>query len=478
VVAAVVVGAVLLAGGGGGDDAAEAPPPTTTPTGPLAPDRLLEERPDLTASGATLLVADPAGRVVRMEDGRAAATLRDPSGPIAVAPAGNRVVVADPAAVTTATADDLSPVSSTAFPGAVALATLGQDVAAASGRNGRGRVCMVGQEALGPCADLSFAPSGLGASGDTIFAADGAAGALVPLSRAGGTLTPGTPIPIGTKPHGRMVEDRGRLYVPVERGVGALDLATGASVGTFAMPTTPADVAISDDGLLAAALPASDQVAVVDTTKPAAEPALIAVGGTPASLAVTGDGIQALTTQGDLVPVDAAAGTAAAGAPVPGFGAASTPVRLRRVSSAASGRRVTLTLALAGGTLPRDGLRLADRSIADGRAALELWQGGIRTDVRQARGGGVRVTVSPRTGRLLVALAAGAGDFTAMSARLVRDGAAVEVVLTKPAPEQTPETPSTPSDGGGGGGGTPNPTPTPTPTPTPNPPSDPGFETG
>ena len=477
-IAAIVVVVVLVAGGGGGGgDEAEAPPPTTAPTGPLVPDRVLEERPDLTASGGTLLIADPAGRVLRMDGGRAAATLRDPSGPVAVAAAGNRVVVADRSSVTTATADDLSPVAATAFPGAVGLAAAGQDVAVANGRDGRGRVCLVGERALGPCADLSFAPTGLGASGDTIFAADGAGGTVVPLSRSGGALAPGTPIPIGTSPHGRMVEDRGRLYVPVERGVGALDLATGASVGTFAMPTTPADVAIRDDGLLVAALPASDQVGVVDTTQPAGEPKLIAVGGTPASLAATDDGIQALTTQGQLVPVDAAAGTAAAGAPVPGFGAATQPVRLRRVSSATSGRRVTLTLALSGGTLARDGLRVADKSIADGRAALELWQGGIRSNVRQAQGGGVRVSVSPRTGRLVVALAAGSGDFTAMSARLVRDGAAVEVVLTKPAPEATPTTP-TPSQGG-----SPTPSqggsPTPTPTPTPNPqPQDPGFETG
>jgi hypothetical protein len=138
---------------------------------------------------------------------------------------------------------------------------------------------------------------------------------------------------------------------------------------------------------------------------------------------------------------------------------------------------VTLTLALAGGTLARDGLRVADRSIADGRGALELWQGAIRTDVRNARGGGVRVSVAPRTGRLVVGLTAGAGDFTAMSARLVRDGAAVEVVLTKPAPKPPPTTPTTPSTPSQGGSPTPTPNPNPTPTPTPQP-QDPGFETG
>jgi hypothetical protein len=475
-VAAVVVAVVVLAGGGGGGDEAEAPPPTTAPSGPQAPDLVLEEPPALAASGASLFVADPAGRVLRMEDGRAAATLRDPAGPLAVAAAGDRVVVADGSAVTSMGADDLRPDAAVAFPGAVAVAAAGADVAVAGARNGGGRVCVVGGDSLGPCADVPFAPTGLGASGDTLFVADGAAGTLLPLARSGDDLTPGAAIPIGTGPRGRMVEDRGRLYVAVERGVGALDLATGASVGTFAMPTTPADVAVSaDDGLLVAALPASDQIAVVDTTQPAAEPRLIAAGGRPASLAATDDGVQALTTQGELVPIDAAAGTAAAAAPVPAFGKATEPVQLRRVSSAASGRRVTLTLALAGGALAPEGLRVADRSIGDGRAALELWQGGIRSAVRQARTGGVRVSVAPRAGRLVVALAAPGGAFTSMSARLARGGEAVQVILTKRAPEPEPTTPT--PDGSPTPTPTPNPTPTPTPTPNP-PPDDPGFETG
>ena len=76
-----VVAVVVLSAGGGGGDGQEAPPPTTAPTGPLAPDLVLEERPGLAAAGGALLVSDPAGRVMRMEDGRAAATLRDPASP-------------------------------------------------------------------------------------------------------------------------------------------------------------------------------------------------------------------------------------------------------------------------------------------------------------------------------------------------------------------------------------------------------------
>ena len=132
-----------------------------------------------------------------------------------------------------------------------------------------------------------------------------------------------------------------------------------------------------DTGLLVAALPAGEEVAIFDTTQPAEPPRLVAVGGPPAALAATGDGIQVLTTRGALVAVDPAAGTAAPGVPVDGFGDPAPAARLQRVSSARSGRRVTLTLALGSGRLANGDLRVADRSIGDGRAALELWQGGI-----------------------------------------------------------------------------------------------------
>ena len=73
-----------------------------------------------------------------------------------------------------------------------------------------------------------------------------------------------------------------------------------------------------------------------------------------------------------------------------------------------------------------------------GRATLELWQGGIGSTVRRADTGGVRVSVSPRPGRLVVALTASAGALTSMSADLARGGTAVEVKLEQPVPEVDP----------------------------------------
>jgi hypothetical protein len=473
-VVAVIVAVVALSAGGGGGGETPAPPTPTQGTGPLAPDLVLTERPDLTASAAGLLLTDPAGRVMRLEDGGTAATLTDPASPSAVVAGDDRVVVADGDSVTTLGPRDLRQVAAEGFPGAVALAAGGDDlVAAAAPGTGRGRACVVGAEALGPCVALDFPPTGLGAGGEAFFVADGEAGRLVPLRRSGDSLTPGTPIPVGTTPHGRMVEDRGRLYVAVERGVAAVDLASGRSVGTFATPTTPADLAVAaKSGLLVAALPAGEEVAIIDTTKPADPPRLVPVGGPPAALASTADGVQALTTEGTLVLVDPVAGTAAPGVAVDGFGdPAPAAAELRRVTSARSGRKVTLTFTLGAGSLESGDLRVVDRSIGDGRAAFELWQGGIGTRIKRAQTAGVGVSVAPRAGRLVVALTATAGRFSPLSARLVREGSAVAVVLTEPAPEPTPEPTPTP-------GPSPSPSPSPSPTPSPTPTPGPGFETG
>src|SRR5690606_11212548 len=108
-------------------------------------------------------------------------------------------------------------------------------------------------------------------------------------------------------PRGRMVEDRGRLYVAVERGVAAVDIASGAAVGTFATPVTPSDLAVeAASGVLAAALPGTGEVALIDVGRPEAAPRMVDVGAPPASLAATDAGVQVLTTEGSLVLVDAA----------------------------------------------------------------------------------------------------------------------------------------------------------------------------
>jgi hypothetical protein len=108
-----------------------------------------------------------------------------------------------------------------------------------------------------------------------------------------------------------------------------------------------------------------------------------------------------------------------------------------------------LRLSLARGSLDPRALVVRDGRIADGAAALELWQGGIRTQTRGLRTGSLAVSVLPRPGRLFVRLRAAKGVFTTLRARQA-GGTTILVTLTKRATAKPlPPPPFQPSNQGG-----------------------------
>jgi hypothetical protein len=96
-----------------------------------------------------------------------------------------------------------------------------------------------------------------------------------------------------------------------------------------------------------------------------------------------------------------------------------------------AGATTILTLTVRGGRLDPSGIVVRDGAIADGRATLELWQGGIGSSIRSRSFGDLAVRVTRATGRLVVDLAAPAETFAALRARLVANGVVVE--LERPA---------------------------------------------
>ena len=80
-------------------------------------------------------------------------------------------------------------------------------------------------------------------------------------------------------------------------------------------------------------------------------------------------------------------------------------------SSRAESSGLTLSFELDGGALDATSLVVRDATIADGRAAFELWQGGIASAVRVAGAGELDVRVARAPGRLVVVLSAPAGAY-------------------------------------------------------------------
>ena len=473
-VAVAVVGGVLILSGG--DDGGGDPPPTTTDEEPVAPvvaDLIPQQPPRLASAGTATLIADPAGRLLRVNaEGAARGTVRDPAGPTAAVTVGNRTLVGDGDGVTVLATGDLTPVAAFAMPGVVAMApTPTGDAAFAVSDDGEegGRVCRVTPAALGPCASLDFAPSGVGATPAGAFVADERTASLRVHRVAGGELDEVGEIDVGARPRGGMASDDGRLYVPVERGIAIVDTRAGATIATVPTETSPADLHVDGTGRLYAALPGSDAVAVLEGGSPREEPVLIPAGPEPVALAGTGARVVVLR-EGNrtLARVNAAARSVSGATRIAGLGGATPPVAsVSRVSGAASGRVVTITVSLGSGSLQAGGIEVVDRSIADGRAAIELWQGGITSTVASASPQGVDVSIAGRPSRLVVALAADEDRFESMAVSPAKSGAAVVVRLTEPAPEPEPAAPtpapSTPTPV------TPTPTPAPAPTPSPSP---------
>src|SRR5262249_31085220 len=89
-----------------------------------------------------------------------------------------------------------------------------------------------------------------------------------------------------------------------------------------------------------------------------------------------------------------------------------------------------LRFTLAGGQLRARDLVVRDGAIADGRASLELWQGGISSRTTGGLLGPLTLHITRATGRLVIDLRAHKGTFTRLRAER-SDGRTVLVTLTK-----------------------------------------------
>jgi hypothetical protein len=116
---------------------------------------------------------------------------------------------------------------------------------------------------------------------------------------------------------------------------------------------------------------------------------------------------------------------------------------LGRVHERTAADTTTIVLTILGGRLDASGLVVRDGAIADGRAALELWQGAIGSAVTKRSFGDLAVRVDRLPGRLVVRLSAPAGAFAGFRARLTQSGVAVELRKAQ-APSPPPAFPSPP----------------------------------
>jgi hypothetical protein len=415
------------------------------PKEPLASPSVPTPHVSLAAAGNSLFVADPKGRVLELAPSSLAtqAVLTDAAGPRAIALLGDRVLLADGEGLSARRADDLGPVAAAPLGAALALAGGSGSPLAATAAVGRsqGRLCEVGRNArLGPCVRLGFSPSGLGTSpSGVISVADGRAGTVVLYRRVGARLAAlGAAVPVGSRPHGALVSFRGRLYVPVDRGLAVVDPQSRRLVRVIGLPATAAAIWIVPfSGRLFATLPASDRVAVLDTAFPSLPPALIRAGRGP--LAVVGasepegagEAVYVVGEKdGSVTKLDPITGTRLGSKRIGSLGASAGRPVLRAVRLEQSGKTSILTLSLTGGSLDKQGLLARDRAIEDGTASIELWQGGIRSRTNGGRYGPLAVNVAVAPGRLTVGLRARRGVFVAMRSRRV-DGRTVQVTLTR-----------------------------------------------
>ena len=439
------------------------------------------ERLAAAAAGPTVAIADPSGRVVRLarETLRVDASSPDPARPRAAVLAGGTLLVADDESLTALDPDSLASLGATRLSaGRPLLASSGDLVAIALTRGGSaGRLCLVvSGPRLAPCLDLPFAPTGLGvAPSGRLDVADGRTGIVRSYRRASGRLvSAGGPFRVGRAPHGRLATHRGLLYVPVTRGVAVVDPGARAVRRTLALPVTPSDVWISPStGRLFAPLPGVGRVAVLRTGSAEGVPRLVAAAGKPVAVVGTASAsapVVVVGVDGTVTRLDARSGRRIDARRIGALGLPSpAPLVLRRVRSTRSGNALALVLDLTGGHLDETSLVVRDGTLSDGRAAFEIWQGGIRSRVRSRTVDGVTVRVAPGAGHLRVTLSAARGAYERL--RIGREGprtvAATMRRVATPATsgngtsDSGSGTPTTPRTGGG------------TTTPPPSPPTGP-----
>ncbi len=435
------VGTLALAGIAGAvalwpnDDVA--PPSATT----AVADDLPTSRPEIAVAGDTAVIADPNGRVVRLDlrTLNVTAQAREPRIPRATAVRRDGVLIADAAALTLRDAETLAARSVTPT-GPTTLLAHADDVTVVAYTEGsdNGRLCRVPTiGSLGPCIVLGFAPSGLGTSGATVVVGDATGGQAVVFTVGAGVLSRTSSIAVGRRPHGRIVVDSsGRIAVPIERGIAVADVRSGQMSGTIALPTTPVDIAaVPDTGRIVAALPGSDQVALVDAARPGETPRLIDAGTRPLAVAVNDAGRAiVVNTGGSVATIDLDRGEIDRRAPLPAARPSSGTTTLTGVSTRRSGLVTTVSLNL---DQPLDGHGLSPVAgrIADGSATFSLWQGGIATGVTRSRPlPGVTLTIGNRPGRVRIRVTTAGARLTSVTARLSPNGRRVIVTLTQPPP--------------------------------------------
>jgi Protein kinase domain len=407
------------------------------------------ERVSLAVSGPHLIVSDPAGRIIQLARfSFRPRIVRDPAGPTSSALHRGELYVVDGDTLTVRRPGTLAPIRATGLPrgGILSGGASGPLVLAAPAANGGGRVCVVRADGpLGPCARTLFRPSGVGVvgSGGLIAVADSAGGHVVFFRAAGSGLeAAGPPVAVGRRPSGQLRSFRGRLYVAVERGIAMIDVAPPRRVDVIPLPVSPAGFWISRSGRLIAALPALDQLALLEAARPGARPLFQVVGDKP--VAVTGVGETAYVAMHGAKRVAAIAARTgrrihtvevdALGAPRP------ERTVLDRVTARTRADRTVVTLTLAGSGLDRTSVVVRTARLAEGTATLELWQGGIGGASGVRTFGELAVRISRAPGHLTVQLSARVGSFTAVH---VRRRSGTSIVLELPRPPQTPQAPQT-----------------------------------
>jgi hypothetical protein len=254
VAAGAVAAAVVLATGG------SSRPKDAIPTSP--------QRASLTLSGGHLFVADPRGRISELtaDSLRQLPWIGDPAGPRSIAFSAGRIYSVDSKVVDVFPTSSLTLDQSLPLQGGAFVATGdGAPVVVAAASEKGGRLCELGPQGFLGCLTLGFRPTGLGVSPTGLVFASDAQGYLWRFS--GRRLAPAGVLAVGANPHGIFLSSRGRLYVPIERGVAIIDALGKRLERVINLPVTPASIWVSSlSGRLFAALYATDQVARVDTT--------------------------------------------------------------------------------------------------------------------------------------------------------------------------------------------------------------------
>jgi len=437
VVVAGVLGAMLLSGGGG----TKADTATTTPTA-IAAERApsTTDQVSLAADGSSVYVASRAGRIVRLNGTTPHARVVDPAGPRGIAADRNAVYVVDGDTLTEFRPGSLAPVAAAAFPGASLLtgAAGSPIVAVQATGNGTSRLCPLSGVHVSDsaCKPLPFQPTGLGEAPNRVFLADGRNGTVYTLPSATLAL-PEHGIKAGPNPHGRLVEFRRRLYVPVEGGVAVVDTTRGKLLRTVSLPGTPSDIWIDPaSGVLFATMYAHDRVATFSTAKAHGPVRLTAVSSRPVAVVGSRSGVYVVSARGATVArLNPRTGALVGLTTISGAGTPALPVEVLAPQLVDGSRSVKATIRLTGGELGSDAVVSTDTAIADGHGEVALWQGGISTSSRAPRtAGGLSVRLRPAAGRLVVDLEASPSAFTRVT--VARRGTdTILLTATKPAPE-------------------------------------------